>query len=747
MSALLLAAWPAVAQRPATAGNQNPYWVLEAVDGSDRAISFWDQGRASATTTAYSWLFDNNAPTWHYASLPNPNPTGNAFGQPLIDDNQGQLYITQRGALFSGSGVWQSRVYVSDVQPAPTNGTARFIADVKGQPEMWLLPTLTSALAGGASNTQFCGAFNLLYYEAESGTSNQGRLRLRRIGNQMGTGAAPTVSAGLQPIFQVTPYCGATGTSSVAALPGSRAAIAITAPHIGNFSIYNSRRKQTVYLAVGQEPHISTGTGKEGIYALQLFDDATIPLETIRDFCQCTPDGRPLTLDESRLIGAGTLASTTCIKREAIPGATTGTFTTHELEISSDRKRLAWGGQDGKVYVAALDEASGSLSPSFSPSVVAVADFSSGPGGLGATNNRINGLEFAPNGSYDLYVTVGTDAGSGSGTVDGFYKLTSTGTAFLISYSLSSRYANPGVGPNTQWVAQSQIEADRNGLLRLLGFPSGSGPSSLIAFDPAAGGGAGAFLATNALGVVPIAAKEARNLQNVASTVRRLPRQVDGWDYTFAGHIYGPRYVQTLPYPSTCGGVPAPVPPPAPNATATYAVDGLAAGWQASYGWTVTPLGGAPALTGFVSSGTPTQTITFPTTGGGSYLVKCDITPGTAGCTSYYSFSAEFTVTTDNGCRTPSQRPAPPAPSSPSTPPVVQAYPVPADERLELTRESTGPATVELLDQQGRIRTVRSWAGPSLTLPIATLPDGLYVVRVWEAGQPATTRRVSIAHR
>lgn len=178
MSGLLLAAGAAAAQRPAAAGNQNPYWVFEAADGSDHAVSFWNQGQASAVGQVYSWMFGSGAPTWHYAALPNPNPTVNfSAPQTLIDDNRGRLYLSQRGALTpaAGNAHYTSAVYMSDVQPGAPAGSARLLADVKGQPEMLLVPTLTSSgLAGSPNIGLFCGGAYALYYEATSGAATDG---------------------------------------------------------------------------------------------------------------------------------------------------------------------------------------------------------------------------------------------------------------------------------------------------------------------------------------------------------------------------------------------------------------------------------------------------------------------------------------------------------------------------------------------------------------------------------------------
>ena len=755
MSALLLAGWSAAAQRVAPAGNQNPYWVLESLDGTDQAISFWDQGRANATSTSYSWMFGSGTPTWHYAALPNPNPTVN-FAAPLttIDDNRGRLYLSQRGATLtsqaSGS-YYTSAVYMSDAPPSAgvPVGSARLLADVKGQPEMLLIPTLTTAGMPNSPNIQmFCGASYVLYYEATNGTSTDGNLHARFIkpsGNPPTTDNADNVTA-----FKRDITCGV-NTYTSSALPGSRGAFAVTLPHV--YTPVNQRR-QIVYVAVGQEDHITASTGNEGIYALVLTEDqqlingvpTALPLRPLLDPCLCIPpNARALTLAESRLIGIPgpqMQPSSICMGRTAIIGATKATFTTSEIEVTADRKRLAWAGKDGKVYVAALFPNNGALDLSISPNVSAVADFSAT--GLSATNARINGLEFAPDGSYDLYVTVGTDANSGNG-IDGFYKIPSTSTSG-ISYSAPSRRTNPGVGLNTQWVAQSQIETDRNGLLRLLGVPSTPGrTSSLIAFNPVANSGAGAFLPTNTNSPT-VTAKLALNLKNVATDVRRLPRQVDGSDYNFAGHIYGPSYVQTQAYPGNCNGQPAPVPPPAPNATATFAVDQVAGWGSVTYTWSVTPLSGAAPVTGFSNSGSPAQTVTFPTTTGGTYLLRCEIAEPASNCATNSSYISEFTVTTGNGCLPLPQRPTPPPP------PVVQVWPIPADDYLTLMRDAEdsakGATTIaELLDGQGQVRLTRLWQGSALTLPTATLPEGLYVLRVRVAGQPATTRRVSIAHR
>ncbi len=739
MSVFLTSA-PARAQRVAPAGNQNLYWVLEAADGTDQAISFWGQGRATATVTPYSWTFGSAAPTWHYAVLPNPNPTANALTPPAtIDDNRGSVYLSQRGSTLTpqaGNSYYTSAMYMSDIPVGASAGSARLLANVKGQPEMLLIPTLTgSGLPSSPNISLFCGGAYALYYEATSGstTTGTGNLHARFIKPS----SNPPTTDGIDNTvaFKALNTCGS-NTYTQTALPGSGGAFSVTIPHV--YAPANQRR-QVVYVAVGQEDHVTTTTNQEGIYALVLTDDqqsvngvlTALPLRPLLDPCECTPPiGRALTLTESRLIGGtGTPGSSACMGRTAIAGATKATFTTSEIEVTADRKRLAWAGKDGKVYVAALFPSNGALDLSISPNVVAVADFSAT--GLNATNARVNGLEFAPDGSYNLYVTVGTDAGS-AGSIDGFYKIASTSTTG-ITYTAPSRRANPGLGVNTQYVAQSQIEADRNGLLRLLGVASVAGrPSSLIAFDPAAGSGAGAFLSPS-INSPAVTAKLALTLKNTATDIRRLPRQVDGSDYGFAGHIYGPAYVQTLAYPASCS-TPAPYPLPVPAPTATFAIDALSQIWNPTYQWSV-----SPAIAGFSSSGTTTQTITFPASTA-SYVVICNI-GGTTDCASGVTYTSEFSVATGDGCPVLPQRPAP------TPPPVVAAWPVPGDAYLELTRSTDDPATVELLDGQGQVRLMRAWPERVLTLSTATLPEGLYVLRVRQAGQPPVTRRISIAHR
>ncbi|WP_165903675.1 T9SS type A sorting domain-containing protein [Hymenobacter gummosus] len=87
------------------------------------------------------------------------------------------------------------------------------------------------------------------------------------------------------------------------------------------------------------------------------------------------------------------------------------------------------------------------------------------------------------------------------------------------------------------------------------------------------------------------------------------------------------------------------------------------------------------------------------------------------------------------------------APAKATAPLIRSVYPNPAHDHVsvQLSRSAPG-ATLELLDAQGRaVRTVRPAAAERLTLPLAGVAAGTYVLRLREDGQPApATRRLVV---
>ncbi|MBR1784781.1 MAG: T9SS type A sorting domain-containing protein [Bacteroidales bacterium] len=63
--------------------------------------------------------------------------------------------------------------------------------------------------------------------------------------------------------------------------------------------------------------------------------------------------------------------------------------------------------------------------------------------------------------------------------------------------------------------------------------------------------------------------------------------------------------------------------------------------------------------------------------------------------------------------------------------PDVSVYPNPTAAMVTLRREAAEPATsVSLFDGAGRALASRAWSGETLTLDLAALPSGMYMVRV-----------------
>ncbi len=75
----------------------------------------------------------------------------------------------------------------------------------------------------------------------------------------------------------------------------------------------------------------------------------------------------------------------------------------------------------------------------------------------------------------------------------------------------------------------------------------------------------------------------------------------------------------------------------------------------------------------------------------------------------------------------------------------LAAWPVPAHGQLHLSLDpAAGPAQVQLLDALGRVARSCAAPGPTLTLDVAGLPPGVYVVRVQHHGSGTVQRRVVI---
>jgi Secretion system C-terminal sorting domain len=112
--------------------------------------------------------------------------------------------------------------------------------------------------------------------------------------------------------------------------------------------------------------------------------------------------------------------------------------------------------------------------------------------------------------------------------------------------------------------------------------------------------------------------------------------------------------------------------------------------------------------------------------------------------------AAEFAAAVAAAEQTKPATPAAPAPAkapaAAAAPLIRSVYPNPAHDHVTVQLSQATPATLELLDAQGRrLRAVRHEGGEQLTLPLTDVPAGTYLLRLRdEASRATATRRLVV---
>jgi hypothetical protein len=368
-----------------------------------------------------------------------------------------------------------------------------------------------------------------------------------------------------------------------------------------------------------------------------------------------------------------------------------GFANTNELEISEDGKKLAWADMLGNtVYVQDLDPVTGNAIGT--PKSISIT-------GLNA--NQINGLEFIPNSSgtgYSLYVTAGSDNSSANN--NGLYRINWNGTSYPISISATTDRIGGFLYAGT--VAQSHIETDYTGNMVLLT------PDRLLRIHPV----------TNAYLSQMFFSKALQG--TTYGSVRRLPRQIDGWDYNVAGMVYGPASVKV----SGSGAAP----------TQTYSVPQLPG---ATYSWSYSGPGGTVQLGTGAS-----QTITFPNSPLGTYTLNVAVAYNNQCQT---QTTATLNVITNDGSIPDGSRMAKPTDRGESaTYPTATVYPNPATDRFELQLPAMEQeAVVRIVDMNGKTCKTFTANRQQQTVEVSNLKSGVYLLHV-EAGKQVATQRLVI---
>lgn len=739
------------------AGRQTPVWVFKGAS-ADYGFNFWYNGRRTIAPALMAMPVNfpagqTSESEWWYAAVHNSNPTSPVYDA-TPDGGAGRLYFGQIGGGTTPSGAGMtSRVVAAQPRNSPLAAISTVGFYVNGQPEMLAIPTTGSVATGGyyghlpinSGLTTKCDSYHLMWYEANDpgvttgNAHRKGAFRVQPFYFDNSTGLSyfyPVISTPVAARNNVGSNIGPIG----AVMPGTKATFAVASP----IAVGYGSNEQTVYIALNQESGLA---GSEGIYCFRLhpypltgsgFDPIT-SFEDIGLITSSRLSGRT-NLDESRIIGTSVVSSQnpnpTRLIRVAVSGST---FNTSELELSRNLQRIAWGEATGnKVFVAALEPGRSVKRNTTTNAPYPVTTITLPAG------RKIAGLEFAPDNSYTLYVTATSNA-TGNGSGDGLYRIALTGSsADSLTYGTPVALGNPTIG-GVQYVGTSQIETDRNGLLRMLST------ERLTAYDHAAAAWKGSDQSPY------VQTFKAQDVNYDFVDYYRLPRQVDGWDHNFAGHIYGPDYLKVIAPGS--GETGCPTPAPLIVQTATYTVDavpplGTGSG-KPVYTWNVTLDNGttlAPGVTPNTASGAGlTQfTTTFPAQAG-AYRIQVAVSyPSVNSCANNLTTYANLRVTTGSGCQGSSQRVAPPSVGSTPLPVPVVVGPVPAADYLDVAYETAAkyaqPATVRLLDMQGRVVREHSWSGDvPLRLKTSDLPAGVYVLRVLNAAG-VESRRVVVSH-
>lgn len=359
---------------------------------------------------------------------------------------------------------------------------------------------------------------------------------------------------------------------------------------------------------------------------------------------------------------------------------------TNELELSFDGRRLASGNpSSNKLYVLSLDPLTGS-STTAAPQTYTIP---------GLSDNRINGLEFKPGSTTELYVTAGVDGAA----TDGLFRVPLTGGGAPVRLSGNSQ---------TLALAQSYIEADVNGHLDL------RGENLFYEINPNGANGVGYITSIQGLAYLTGTRRPAGP--------RRLPHYIDGWNYGFGGALIGLRYVQVVG--------------PGAATVQTYTASAVAG---TSYVFTVFDHNGVPQPGAQVNG----NQLTFDFVGapvGAIYKIQVEYT-STAPCPRQ-GIGYLFVEMRDE---TLPQRPAP-GDDDPKPEPVVWPNPATTTLTVAVANPAAAERNVTLLDAQGTVRLTRGLAvgAEQVELSVADLPRGLYLVRVND-GSAVRTRQVEVS--